>query len=121
MDTQPTRRSKNNSTVLEQKGNQMSDKIKRYVAYTRVSTKEQGLSGLGLGSQLEAIKSAISSMGGTDIDKEYSQLSIILSWLLSFIRVFNYRANPPNSTRQDYNKNQTRNHQTTIQDYETTL
>lgn len=74
MDTQPVQRNKNASIVLEQKGNKMSDQIKKYVAYTRVSTKEQGLSGLGLGSQLEAIKNAIDSLGGI-LEAHFSEVA----------------------------------------------
>src|SRR5690349_10183296 len=40
------------------------DKRKKFVAYYRVSTKRQGLSGLGLDAQREAVTSYLASVNG---------------------------------------------------------
>ena len=46
-------------------------KAKKYVAYYRVSTKEQGISGLGLNDQKFAVKTAI---GKKNIAKEFIEI-----------------------------------------------
>ena len=47
---------------------------KKFVAYIRVSTKEQGISGLGLGEQRQAINEAVIKLGGT-IESYYSDVA----------------------------------------------
>lgn len=43
--------------------------MENYIAYYRVSTKEQGISGLGLESQRAAVRKYVASVGGTLIEE----------------------------------------------------
>lgn len=47
--------------------------MKKYIAYYRVSRKEQGLSGLGLAAQESSVVKYVASQGGT-ILKEYTEI-----------------------------------------------
>lgn len=46
----------------------------KYIAYYRVSTKEQGISGLGLESQRDAVRQFVSSTPGGDLVAEYTDV-----------------------------------------------
>ena len=52
----------------------MIKKCKKFVSYTRVSTIEQGISGLGLDAQREAINEAVEKLGGT-IEAEFIEVA----------------------------------------------